>query len=146
MATENKEKLKALYEKRKNELSQDKVQDALNECLDLIKLYAKDKIKLQSIADDLTEAYGFKISSTKVNEFIKKNRLVRVAKKKKVKEKIEDKLKNNEKQFKCPKCQAVLHRMKKTSTGELFFLCSNENCKTKFKWKEDGTPGEQFNF
>ena len=46
MSQENKQKLQALYEARKAEAEKDPVADALNECVDLIKMYLKDKIKL----------------------------------------------------------------------------------------------------
>lgn len=140
MAIENREKLQALYNARKAEAKKDPVADALNECIDLIKMYVKDKIKLQSIAEDLSSAYGLKISSAKVNEFIKKKRLVRVGKKtaKKAIRKQEVTVKVQH----CPKCKAELKLVTNQAGTNQYYKCSS--CNSAFKRNSDSSVGEKY--
>lgn len=140
MSQENKQKLQALYEARKAEAKKDPVTDALNECVDLIKMYLKDKIKLQSIAEDLSTAYGLKISSAKVNEFIKKKRLVRAGKK--TAKKAVRKPEATVKVFHCPKCKAELKLVTNQAGTNQYYKCPS--CNSAFKRNADNSVGEKY--
>lgn len=140
MSQENKQKLQALYEARKAEAEKDPVADALNECVDLIKMYLKDKIKLQSIAEDLSTAYGLKISSAKVNEFIKKKRLVRAGKK--TAKKATRKPEATVKVFHCPKCKAELKLVTNQAGTNQYYKCPS--CNSAFKRNADNSVGEKY--
>lgn len=140
MSQENKQKLQALYEARKAEAKKDPVADALNECVDLIKMYLKDKIKLQSIAEDLSTAYGLKISSAKVNEFIKKKRLVRAGKK--TAKKAVRKPEATVKAFHCPKCKAELKLVTNQAGTNQYYKCPS--CNSAFKRNADNSVGEKY--
>lgn len=140
MSQENKQKLQALYEARKAEAKKDPVADALNECVDLIKMYLKDKIKLQSIAEDLSTAYGLKIGSAKVNEFIKKKRLVRAGKK--TAKKAARKPEATVKVFHCPKCKAELKLVTNQAGTNQYYKCPS--CNSAFKRNADNSVGEKY--
>lgn len=148
MSIENKEKLKALYQARRAELEKDPIEDALIECADLIKLYAKDKIKLQAIADDLSQAYGFKITANRVNEFIKKNRLVRIRKKKNTNSRQTEQTKTvqktdvREKTLTCPKCGGEIKLVPAQYGAFKTYIYKCAKCDTTFARLKDNSVGD----
>lgn len=135
--TEHVQILKNLLNERKNN-SKDEVFEVLNQNKETIKEYLKLKVSIKDLTADLNKATGLKITDKKLREFLKKNRLIRTAKKSTTTRLQQETI------IKCPKCNGILSRVRSKTTNNVYYRCTNQDCKCAFKMNEDGSPGDQF--